>query len=135
MEPIREVYVVLENKPGTAGQMFRVLKKKRISVYAVAMFIDFARLVVSDADKAVAALQEHGYQVESRTVLRVQLVNRAGALMEFTQKLGNAGINIDYLYGSLHEKEKKGTIIVEVDQPELAMKLFENDKLVESKQA
>ncbi len=124
MEKISEIFVVLENKPGASGEMFRILKKKNIGVYATAMFIDFARLHVTNPEKAFEALQQNGYQVEMRDALRVILPNRQGVLMELTQKLGNAGINIDYLYCALQEKQKRGIVILEVDQPELALKIF-----------
>lgn len=126
MEKIQELYVILENKPGTAGELFRILKKKRISVYAVGMFVDAARLYVSHSEKALNVLQENGYEVEVREVLKVALPNHQGALMELTMKLGNAGINIKYLFGALEPKQKRGTIILEVDDPELALDLFKN---------
>lgn len=126
MEKIEEVYVVLENKPGVAGEMTRILKKKKIAIYAIAMFIDFARMYVSHPREAVDALHANGYQAELRQALRETLPNRTGLLMELTQKLGNAGINIDYLYGAMLEKQKEGLVILEVDQPDLAMDIFRN---------
>ncbi|RMF55616.1 MAG: hypothetical protein D6748_14980 [Calditrichaeota bacterium] len=128
MEKIKEVYVVLENKPGTAGKMTRILKKNRIAIYAIAMFFDFARMYVNHPEKAEKVLSEHGYQVELRDVLRVILPNKIGALMEVTTKLGNAGINIDYLYGALQEKQKRGVVILEVDDTDLALDLFRNHR-------
>ena len=126
MEKILELFVVLENKPGAAGEMFRILKKNNITVYATAMFIDFARVHVKDAQKALELLQKHGYQVELRQALRVILPNKRGNLMELAQKIGNAGVNIDYLYCALQETQKRGTVILEVDQPDLVIKLFQN---------
>lgn len=126
MEKIEEVYVVLENKPGVAGEMTRILKKKNIAIYAIAMFIDFARMYVSHPREAVDVFHANGYQAEIREALREALPNRIGALMELTQKLGNAGINIDYLYGAMLEKQKQGLVIMEVDQPDLALDIFRN---------
>ena len=126
MEKIQEVFVVLENKPGAAGEMARLLKKKNISIYAIAMFIDFARMHVSDPEKVMETLQANGYQVELREALCVLVPNRKGVFMELTQKLGNAGVNIDYLYCALQEKQKNGSIILEVDQPVLALDIFKN---------
>lgn len=124
MKKIQELFVVVENKPGTTGEFCRILKKKRVAIYAIGVFADIARLYVSHPDKAAAALEENGYQVEVREVIRVDLPNRVGALMDLTQKLGNAGVNILYLYGTIVEKQKKGAIIMEVDQPDLAMGIF-----------
>ena len=126
MEKITELYVIIENSPNAAGNLFRLLKKKRIAIYAVGIFQDTARLYVSDPGKTMSVLQEMNYIVEEREVLAVGLPNRTGALMELTMKLGNARINIGYLYGALEPKQKRGTIILEVDKPDLALELFRN---------
>ena len=128
MKKITELFVVIENRPNSSGELFRILKKKNISVYAVGIFVDTARLYVSDADEALKILQDNHYVVEKRAVLSVNLPNHQGALMELTMKLGNAGININYLYGALEPKQKKGIIILEVDRPDLALQIFRNDE-------
>ena len=126
MKKIKEIFVLLDDKPGTIGALCRILKKKRIPIYAIGVFIDTARLYVTDPELASAALAEHGYTAEIREVLRVDLPNRTGAMMELTTKLGNAGINIKYFYGTIGEKQRKGVIIMEVDRPDLAMDIFHN---------
>lgn len=126
MQKIKELYVVIENRPNSAGELFRVLKKKNISIYGVGIFLDTARLYVSDSREALSVLQDHNYVVEEREVFAVELPNRQGALMELTMKLGNAKINIEYLYGAVEPKQKKGLIILEVDKPELALQIFQN---------
>jgi hypothetical protein len=128
MEKIREVFVILEDKPGKISDLARILKKKRISIFAIGLFIDTARLHVSDPDEALRVILENSYQAELREVLSVLLPNRIGAILELTQKLGNAGININYLYGTMDEKQKEGTIIMEVDQTQLALDIFQNHK-------
>ena len=97
MEKIDEVYIILDDKPGSFGKMARILKKKRISIYGIGLFIDTARIHVSHPEKAVEALTAEGYQADLHSVLRVMLPNHAGALLDMTKKLGNADININYL--------------------------------------
>jgi hypothetical protein len=128
MEKIKELYVVIENRPKATGEMLRILKKKDISIYGVGIFQDNARLYVSDPKQACQALQENNYDVEEREVLQVLLPNRPGTLMELTTKLGNAGININYLYGALEPKQPNGTIILEVDNPALTLDIFKSHK-------
>ena len=111
-----------------AVSFWRILKKKRISIIAIGLFIDTARLLVSHPEKALEAIQQNNYQAELREVLRVQLPNRQGALMDLTHKLANAKINIKYLYGTMEEKQKRGVIILEVDNPNLALELFKNHR-------
>jgi hypothetical protein len=126
MKKITELYVIIENQPNAAGNLFRLLKKKNIAVYAVGVFQDTARLYVSDPKKTISLLHELNYVVEEREVLAVSLPNKTGALMDLTMKLGNAKVNIDYMYGALEPKQKEGTIILEVDNPNLALELFRN---------
>ena len=124
LKEIQEVFVVINNKPGVVGAMTRVLTKKRIAIYAIGVFGDIARLYVSRPEQAVADLNENGYEAEMRVVLRVDLPNRVGALMDLTCKLGNAGINIEYLYGAVEQRQKRGVIILDVDKPQLALDIF-----------
>ena len=98
-----------------------------INIHAIGVFEDTARLYVSDPGEAHSSLKEHGYEVEKREVLKAILPNQVGALMELTMKLGNAGINIAYFYGTMTEDQEKGVIILEVDNTDLAVDIFHSD--------
>jgi hypothetical protein len=128
MEKISEVFVLLDDRPGSVGEMTRILKKKKISIFGIGLFIDTARLHVSDPQLASSALQDEGYQVDLRDVLRVEMDNKPGVLAELTQKIGNAGINIIYLYAVLAEKQNRGGVILEVDNMQLTLDIFKNHK-------
>jgi len=128
MEKFTELFVLLDDKPGSIGDLTRIFKKKKISIFAIGLFIDTARILVSTPEKALELVQDLGYQAELREVLGLILPNHQGALMELTQKLGNAGINIKYLYGTMEPKQKKGMIILEVDNADLAIDIFRNHK-------
>ncbi len=128
MEKIKELYIIIENRPNSAGELFRLLKKKNISIYAVGLFQDTARLYVSDPAATRQILLDNNYVVEERDVLEMELPNRQGALMELAMKLGNAGINIEYLYGALEPSQNKGTVVLEVDKPDLALQIFKSHK-------
>ena len=126
MKTISELYVLLDDRPGTIGELARVLKKKKISIHAIGLFVDTARLHVSNPDLALKAVQEQGYQVELRDVLLLDVPHKPGVLMELAQKLGNANININHLYGVMGEKQARGKIILEVDNMQLARDIFKN---------
>ena len=128
MDTILELFVLLDDKPGTISELTRVLKKNRISIFAIGLFIDTARLYVSHPDKALEISQNNNYQAELREVLRVSLPNRQGALMELTQKLANANINIKYMYGAMEESQKRGIILLEFDKTDLAIDIFKNHR-------
>ncbi len=128
MKKIIELFVLLEDKPGTIYELARILKKKRVNILAIGLFIDTARLFVDSPDAAIKALQDQGYAVEQREVLSMKMPNKPGSLMEITQKISNAGINIKYLYGAMEQDQKRGRIVMEVDNIELTQELFKNHK-------
>jgi len=128
MQQISELYVILEDVPGTVSDLLRVLKKKKISIYAVGLFIDTARLLVSDPQKGLEVIQETGYVVELRDVIRIELKNEPGMIYEIAQKVANAGININNLYGAVGEKDSEGIVIMETDNIPLTLDIFKNDK-------
>ena len=128
MQQISELYVLLEDVPGTVSELLRILKKNKISIYAVGLFIDTARILVSNPQKGLEVIQEHGYVVELRDVIRVELTNRPGAIYEIAHKVANAGININNLYGAVREKESAGILIIETDNIPLTLDIFRNDK-------
>ena len=126
MEKVSEVFVIMEDHPGSIGKLCRVLKKKGINILAIGVFFDAARLHVDDTPKAIKVLQENDYQTEERDVLRVTMPNKPGMLMQLTEKLGKAGINIKYLYSTLTTEQTSGIVILEVDQMQLAVDIFKN---------
>ena len=128
MQKISELYVILEDVPGTVSDLLRMLKKNKISIFAVGLFIDTARILVSNPQKGLEVIQEHGYVVELRDVIRVELTNRPGAIYEIAHKVANAGININNLYGAVREKESAGILIIETDNIPLTLDIFRNDK-------
>jgi hypothetical protein len=126
MQKITEVFVLLDDQPGSIYELTRILKKKNININAIGLFIDTARLHVDDPQKALELLQENGLQVELREVLGVQMPNKQGTLMQVTKKLSNAGINIKYLYSTMYKGQKDAMVILEVDQLQLALDIFKN---------
>ncbi len=128
MEKIKEIFVVIENKPGEISKLCRLLKKKNISISGIGVYEDVARLYVSNPEKTLGILHDLSYQADVHEVLAVILPNKAGTLFEVTQKLANAGINILSLYSTMLSKQKKAMVILEVDKTDLAVDIFKTHK-------
>jgi len=81
-----------------------VLSEARVSILALHLESSGRlRLVVDNALHAAGALRERQYQVEERDVLYVLLPNAPGALAGSTRLMAEAGINVEYAYGSAVE--------------------------------
>ncbi len=124
MERITEIFVVLENKPSTLGDMCSHLAENGINIDAIGVFQDTAKLLVNNVNKAMKILSKLDYTTELRDVLLVQLENRPGALSEMATKLGNKGVNIEYCYGTLSKKKNSTAVIIDVSNIDKAEKIL-----------
>ncbi len=124
MEKIDEIFVVLENRPSTLGDLCSCLSENGINIEAIGLFQDTAKLYVKNINKAVKILTKYGYETELREVLRVDLEHRPGALAEVAKLLGNKGINIEYCYGTLSQKANTLSVILDVSDIDRALKIL-----------
>ena len=128
MERITEIFVLLDDKPSTLGNLCAYLAEEEINIEAIGVFHDTAKIFVKNLNKAVKALskREEYANHELRDVLLVDLENKPGALAELTSKLGDEGINIDYCYGTLSRKGDKVSIILDVSNIDRAEQLLKS---------
>ncbi len=124
MEKITEIFVVLENRPSTLGELCSYLAENKINIEAIGVFQDTAKLYVKNTNKALKILSKADYTTDLRDVLKVELENRPGALAEIASKLGNKGINIEYCYGTIAKKAGSAAVILDVSDIDRAMKIL-----------
>lgn len=125
MERITEIFVILENKPSTLGDLCGYLAENEINIESIGVFHDTAKIYVKSLNKAVKLLEKLAYTIELRDVLLIDIENRPGALAELTGKLGDEGINIEYAYGTLSRKNNMISVIIDpsdIDKAEKALK-------------
>ncbi len=82
------------------------------------------RIVVDKPEKAQKRLTELEYLLDSEPVLVFTLTNKPGMLGEVAKRLGEAGININYTYGSVMEDVEKSIFIIQVSEIEKAEQFF-----------
>ena len=128
MERITEIFVLLDNKPSTLGNLCTYLAEEEINVESIGVFHDTAKIFVKNLNKAVKALskREEYANHELRDVLLVDLENKPGALAELTSKLGDEGINIEYCYGTLSRKGDKVSVVLDVSNIDRAEQLLKS---------
>ncbi len=94
----------IENRAGVLAELAADLARHGISIRAltVANLVDHAvvRLVVSEPQKALHLLGDRGVLAVSSSVLALDMPDEAGALAGIAKRLGRAGVNIEYAYGS-----------------------------------
>lgn len=84
------------------------------------------RLLAEDGktNAAIDLLSRHDYTFDIMPVITVQLDNRPGELARMATKFGEAGININYVYGSVAGPDAKCLFVFCPEDIELASKIF-----------
>ena len=124
MEKITEIFIVLENRPSTLGELCSYLAENKVNIEAIGVFQDAAKLYVKNTNKAMKVLSKADYTIDLRDVLKVELENRPGALADVASKLGNKGINIEYCYGTITKKAGGTAVILDVSDIDRAMEIL-----------
>ena len=108
----------IENRAGVLAELAADLAHHGISIRAltVANLVDHAvvRLVVSEPQKALHLLGDRGVLAVSSSVLALDMPDEAGALAGIAKRLGRAGVNIEYAYGSAPVGGGRAVIYVHV---------------------
>ncbi len=84
------------------------------------------RLLSNDTDKAIDLLAKNEYVYDINPVIAVELENRPGTLAEISNKFGEEGININYVYGSVSSPDAKCLFVFCPEDIDLASRIFKN---------
>lgn len=84
------------------------------------------RLLPADGatNKAMDLLTEHDYLFDIMPVIALPMANKPGELAAVAGRLGQAGINIHYVYGSVAGPEQQGLLVICPEEIDAAAKLF-----------
>ena len=116
-----ELSLRLQNSPGALARVCQHLWGERVNILAFCIEGGGTlRLVVDNPLHASGLLQDNDYTVEQRDVLVVHLPSDAGALENAARLLSNAGISIDYAYGSAVEDQGMAAIVFGVEDAQRA---------------
>lgn len=100
---MKDLTVILEDRPGAGADMGEALGKAGINVEgACALVVEskaITHILVEDAAAARRALERAGIEVGAeRLVLVVETENRPGEAGKIMRRIANAGVNLDLAY-------------------------------------
>lgn len=128
MQVRKQLSVFLKNEPGVLSTLTSDLTGHNIDILGLTVSdtVDHAvvRLMVSDPEKAMDILESAGQLVVESEVLVMELTNKRGALEDLSRRLAKAKINIEYAYGTVGSREKKGVLIIRVSDTKRALKIL-----------
>jgi hypothetical protein len=84
------------------------------------------RLLVDLTDKAIDLLYREGYVFDITPVIALTIENQPGTLAAMSKKFGEAGININYVYGSAVPGDDKSLFVFSPEDIDLAAEIFKD---------
>ncbi|HOB64175.1 MAG: amino acid-binding protein [Clostridiales bacterium] len=119
---INQIAVFLENRQGRIRDFSKVLKDAGINILAmyVADTEEFGilRAVTDDNAKAVEVLKDNGFNTAVTDLVAFQVDDKPGEMYKVLEILGDAGVNINYLYSFTRTSRKSAVILIKVDDNE-----------------
>ena len=133
---IRQLSVLVENKPGSLMEVTSRLTEAHVNIRAVANFDapDFGilRLVVDKPQEAKEYLTARGYVVSVHEVMGVELEDKKGNLNQMLSILAEGKLNINYIYSFVIRDGRAPVMVFQTDDYEKATQILKkyNVKIV-----
>lgn len=128
-----QISIFLENRAGRLEEVTRILAEANINIRALSLAdtSDFGilRLIVSDHEKAKAALKENGFTVGRNAVVAVKVPDKPGGLHSILNLLNGNNINVEYMYAFVHQSERAAVIIFRFDRTDQAIDALQNNNI------
>jgi hypothetical protein len=120
MAKVKQLTVLLENRPGALAGVARVLADAKINMLALLGSTSgtqgSVQLVVDNANKAKKAFDKAGMSYTETTLEQFELNNKPGTLADVAEKLAKKGMNIESAYATAPKGAKKAVLLVAVSQ-------------------
>lgn len=113
---IIQVSVTMENSPGILSGISEMLGEAGVNLLALMVATSteegLLRFVSDDAEKAVQALEAHGYKPETSEVLACQTPHHPGGLNAILRPLKEASINVNHIYPCIGTAADGQTVLI-----------------------
>jgi len=124
---LEQLSVFMENKVSRLNEVLLQLKTSKVNVLSLSLAdtseFGVLRLIVDNPEEGRKVLKENGFSARLTKVLAIKLPNEVGTLQGVLEVLGNAGMNVEYMYVLANAKEFSG-MILKTGNPEEAAKVL-----------
>ncbi|MFY9583078.1 MAG: hypothetical protein WAR21_01140 [Candidatus Acidiferrales bacterium] len=117
-----QLKVALDNRPGALAQLCSELAKRAVNINAIDASevkpVGSVRLLVNQLATAKGVCDALGLKYVEEQVLAVNIGDRPGSLGRMTRKLGEKGVNIEYLYCTVQKGSGRALAVLGVSDIE-----------------
>ena len=116
-----ELNLRLPNSPGALASVCRLLADERVNILAMTLEASGQlRFVLDNHVRGAGVLRAHHHQITERPVVVAAVANGPGALAPVLAIAADAGVNVDYAYGSVSEGTTGSAIVLGVEDAQRA---------------
>ena len=123
-----QISVFIENKEGRIKKAIDTLANAGVNIRALSVGdttkYGILRLIVSDNEKAIEALEEDGFIVKKSEVVVVSVPDEPNGLNTTLAILDDADINLEYIYAFVSSQPDEAIVAIKVENAEKAIKAF-----------
>ncbi len=117
-----QLAVFLDNRPGMLARTCQALANAQINILALSILdtVDHAivRMIVDKPKEAEQVLSKMHAMIQCRDVVFMDVPNEVGALAGIAERLGEAGINLEYAYCTASSAHSAGSIVLRTNDLE-----------------
>ena len=124
-----QISVFIENKEGRIKKAIDTLGKANINIRALSVGdttkYGILRLIVSDNEAAIKALEDDGFIVKESEVIVVAVPDEPNGLNSTLAILDDADINLEYIYAFVSSQPDEAIVAMKVEDTKAATEVFE----------
>ncbi len=125
---IQQISVFVENKPGRMAAITAVLAAAGIDIRALSLADtnDFGilRMIVDKPQQAVECLKKANIAASLTEVIGLGITDKPGEFSKALEKLGAAGIDVEYMYAFIGRDAGKAFVILRVKEIERSLEIL-----------
>ena len=135
---VKQISIFVENKEGRIKKAIDTLAKENINIRALSIAdtakYGILRLIVSDNEKAIEALERDGFIVKENEVIILAVPDEPNGLNSTLAVFDEKGINLEYLYAFVSSKTDEAIVVMRLEDMEKAIEALEanNIKILET---
>ncbi|WP_462315279.1 amino acid-binding protein [Methanobrevibacter sp.] len=122
---VKQISIFVENKEGRIKKAIDTLAKQDINIRALSIAdttkYGILRLIVSDNEKAIEALEKDGFIVKENEVIILAVPDKPNGLNSTLAVFDEKGINLEYLYAFVSSKTDEAIVVMRLENMEKAI--------------
>ena len=121
---VKQISIFVENKEGRIKKAIDTLAKENINIRALSIAdttkYGILRLIVSDNEKAIEALEKDAFIVKENEVIILAVPDEPNVLNSTLAVFDEKGINLEYLYAFVSSKTDEAIVVMRLENMEKA---------------